>query len=28
MLTVIETSVFIEWAAKVWDDAERTEFID
>ena len=28
MLTIIETSVFIEWASKVWDDAERVEFID
>ena len=28
MLTVIESPVFIEWAAKVWGDAERTEFID
>lgn len=28
MLTVIESPVFIEWAAKVWGDAERTEFIE
>ena len=28
MHTVIETPVFIEWAAKVWSDAERVEFID
>ena len=26
--TVIESPVFIEWSAKVWSDAERTEFID
>lgn len=28
MHTVIESPVFIEWSAKVWSDAERTEFID
>ena len=28
MLTVIKSPVFIEWAAKVWGDAERAEFID
>jgi hypothetical protein len=28
MLTVIETPVFIDWAAKVWDDTERIAFID
>lgn len=28
MYTVIETPVFIEWSARVWSDAERTEFID
>ena len=27
MLTVIETPVFLRYAAKVWDDAERDEFI-
>jgi hypothetical protein len=27
MLTVIETPVFLRYAAKVWDDAERNEFI-
>ena len=26
--TIIETPVFIEWAAKVWGDDERVEFID
>lgn len=28
MLTVIETPEFITWAAKIWGDAERVEFID
>jgi hypothetical protein len=28
MLTVIETPEFIAWAAKIWDEAERAEFID
>lgn len=28
MHTVIESPVFIEWAAKIWSDAERIEFID
>jgi hypothetical protein len=28
MFTVIESPEFIEWAAKVWGDAERIEFID
>jgi hypothetical protein len=28
MYSVIETPVFIEWAARVWGDAERMEFID
>ena len=28
MYTVIESPEFIEWSAKVWSDAERTEFID
>lgn len=28
MLTVIETDEFIAWAAKVWADDEREEFID
>ena len=27
MLTVIETPVFLRYAAKVWDDAERDDFI-
>lgn len=27
MLTVIETPVFLRYAAKVWDEAERGEFI-
>ncbi|WP_366938027.1 hypothetical protein [Limnohabitans sp.] len=27
MLTVIETPIFLRYAAKVWDDAERNEFI-
>lgn len=27
MLTVIETPVFLRYAAKVWDDAEREDFI-
>ena len=27
MLTVIETPVFLRYAAKVWDDAERSDFI-
>jgi hypothetical protein len=27
MLTVIETPMFIRYAAKVWDDTERDEFI-
>ncbi len=27
MLTVIETPMFMRYAAKVWDDAERDEFI-
>lgn len=27
MLTVIETPIFLRYAAKVWDDAERDEFI-
>ncbi len=27
MLTVIETPVFLRYAAKVWDDAEREAFI-
>lgn len=26
--TVIESPVFIEWSAKIWNDVERTEFID
>jgi hypothetical protein len=28
VFTVIESPIFIEWAGKVWSDAERTEFID
>ena len=28
MLTIIETSEFIAWAANIWSDAERIEFID
>jgi hypothetical protein len=28
MLTVIESPEFIAWAAQVWDDDERSEFID
>jgi hypothetical protein len=28
MLTVIETPEFIAWAAQIWSDAERLEFID
>ncbi len=28
MLTVIETPEFIAWAASVWSDAERADFID
>ena len=28
MHTVIESPVFIEWSAKIWNDVERTEFID
>lgn len=28
MLTVIESEVFREWAAKVWADDEREAFID
>ncbi|MBK7052064.1 MAG: transcriptional regulator [Rhodoferax sp.] len=28
MYTVIETPEFVEWAARVWSEAERTEFID
>jgi hypothetical protein len=28
MLTVIESPEFIVWAAEVWRDAERMEFID
>lgn len=28
MHTVIESPEFIEWSARVWSDAERTEFID
>ena len=28
MYTVIETTEFIQWAAKVWCDAERVEFIN
>ena len=28
MRTVVESPEFIEWAVKVWSDAERTEFID
>lgn len=28
MLTVVETPEFIAWAAKIWADAERLEFID
>lgn len=28
MLTIIETPEFIAWASKVWDDAERIEFIN
>lgn len=28
MLTVIESEVFVEWAAKVWTNAEREAFID
>ena len=27
MLTVIETPIFLRYAAKVWDDAEREAFI-
>jgi hypothetical protein len=27
MLTVIETPVFLRYAAKVWDDTEREAFI-
>ena len=27
MLTVIETPVFLRYAAKVWDDTEREDFI-
>ena len=27
MLTVIETPMFLRYAAKVWDDAERDDFI-
>lgn len=27
MLTVIETPVFLRYAAKVWDDEEREDFI-
>jgi hypothetical protein len=27
MFTVIETPVFLRYSAKVWDDAERDEFI-
>lgn len=27
MLTVIETPMFLRYAAKVWDDSERDEFI-
>jgi hypothetical protein len=27
MLTVIETPVFLRYAAKVWDDVERSDFI-
>lgn len=27
MLTVIETPVFLRYAAKVWDDAKREDFI-
>lgn len=28
MKTVIETPEFVSWAAQVWSDAERHEFID
>lgn len=28
MHTVIETTEFIRWAAKVWSDEEKTEFIN
>ncbi len=28
MHTVVESSEFIEWSAKVWSDDERMEFID
>jgi hypothetical protein len=28
MRTVIESPEFIEWSARVWNDAECTEFID
>ncbi len=28
MNTVIESPEFIEWAERVWSDAERTEFVD
>lgn len=28
MLTIIETPEFIAWAAQIWSDAERLEFID
>ena len=26
--TVIKSPVFIDWSAKIWNDAERVEFID
>jgi mRNA-degrading endonuclease RelE of RelBE toxin-antitoxin system len=28
MLTVIETPMFLRYANRVWDDAERDEFVD
>lgn len=28
MLTVIETPIFLRYAAAVWDDEERAEFVD
>ncbi|AOB32653.1 transcriptional regulator [Bordetella sp. H567] len=28
MLTVVETAEFVAWAAKVWTQSEREEFID
>jgi len=28
MLTVVETSIFIRYAAQVWNDEERTAFIN